>query len=149
MKCNEVKLFLSSYQDSELDAKTKAGVRTHLEKCENCRLEYRELETVRLSIKRLREVEPAQNFTSLVMSKVKERERRRRFALPSLVYSFVFTIVFVLSFLIFANLKNGTAVKQEEVYISNLLIESQDLSLINIQDQTFAMLYNGSKKHGK
>lgn len=150
MNCNDVTLVLSMYQDDELDAARKAAVQAHLKECEQCRLELDQLETVNLRVKKLRDVQPAQNFTALVMSKVREREKRRWFALPSLVYSVIFTIFFILGLLITANLKNGTAMTpDDEIYADSILIDSQDLSLINVQDNTFAMLYNGGKKHGK
>ena len=181
MNCNEVKCRLSSFQDNELDAAAKAAVQAHLDECENCREEYRALEAVYRGIDELRDVEPAQNFTAMVMSRVKrsataadkarftipavlrksrqdnkllansnkEKEKRRRFAVPSFVYSMIFIVFFFLGILITTNLKDGAPPDREEIYAANILIESQDLSLINIQDNTLAMLYSGGKKHGK
>ena len=149
MTCNEVKCRLSSFQDNELDAAAKAAVQAHLDECGDCRREYRELEAVYRGIHKIKEIEPAQNFTSIVMGQIKQREERRWFALPSFVYSLIFIIFFFLGILFTANLKNGAPPEQEEMYVSNILIESQDLSLINIQDKTLAMLYSGGKTHEK
>jgi len=149
MNCNEVKFRLSSYRDSELAAATKVEVQAHLAACEHCREEYQKLETIHRGIAALREVETAQNFTSSVMSRIKTKENRRRFALPSLSYALIFIVFFILGVLLTMNLKNSATPVREEVYVSNILIDAQDLSLINIQDQTFAMLYDGGKTHGK
>jgi predicted anti-sigma-YlaC factor YlaD len=149
MNCNEVEFRLSSYQDNELDAKIKVEVRAHLAACESCRLEYQKLKTIHRGITALREVEPAQNFTSSVMSRIKRKEKLRWFALPSISYALIFIVFFILGVLLTMNLKKGTAPVREDVYVSNILIDAQDLSLINIQDKTFAMLYDGEKTHGK
>ena len=149
MKCDEVKPALSAYQDNELDTAAGAAVRTHLEECQNCRSEYRELQILYRRLETMPEKEPAANFTSLIMGKVKEREQRHWFSLPSFAYSLVFLFFFILGLIITANLKDNPAPQQEEMFVSNILIESQDLGLINIQDNTFALLVNGGKKNGK
>ncbi len=152
MTCNEVKPVLSLYQDNELDAKRKSAVRAHLIKCPHCRLEIHRLETIVRDIKNLEEVEPALNFTTLVMGRIKERETRRWFALPQFAYSLIFIIFFIIGVFIAFNLGNGAAPQPDEAYISRLLEESQQLSLLDIQDNTFALLYsghNGGKQDGK
>lgn len=143
MTCNEVNAILSLYQDNELDTKKKSAVRAHLKKCVDCRLEYHRLETVVQAVKNLAEVEPALNFTSLVMGRIIAREKRRWFAVPQFAYSLIFIIFFIIGVFIAVNLGNGTAQQPEEVYISGFLAESQELSLLDIQDNTFALLYNG------
>jgi predicted anti-sigma-YlaC factor YlaD len=149
MNCNEVKLCLSSFQDNELAAGAKARVQAHLDECDNCRIEFLELEKICRGINKLRELEPAQNFTSLVMSQIKEKKNHRLFALPTLAYSLVFILFFFLGLLVTMNLKNVTTPDRDEMYVSNILMESQNLGLINIQDNTFAMLYDEGKKHGQ
>ena len=151
MNCNEVKFRLSSYQDNESDAATKAEVQEHLAACECCREEYRKLETIYRGIHSLREIEPAQNFTSTVMSTINEKEKQkyRWFSLPSMAYSLIFIVFFILSMLLTMNLKNGDTPVREEVYAANILLDAQDLALINVQDKTLAMLYDGGKTHEK
>jgi len=94
MKCRETILYLSQYQDGELDRRLREEVNAHLGECQRCRQELRLLEIAANGIKTLPEVEPQQNFTAQVMAKVKhtQGEKTRWFALPSLVYSFVFII---------------------------------------------------------
>ncbi len=143
MKCNRVKLLLSSFQDNELTEKERAEIFLHLKKCEKCKHELEQLESLKKEIKNLNEFEPIQNFTSLVMDKINRKKRFNIFSIPSLVYSFTFILFFILGFLINVPLKNNVENKQKEVYISTLLMQGQELSLINVQDKTFNMLYNG------
>jgi predicted anti-sigma-YlaC factor YlaD len=149
MNCNEVIFRLSPYQDDELAAQTKIEVQAHLAQCGNCRFEYQRLEKIQRGIAALREVEPAQNFTSSVMSRIKAKEKRRWFALPAMTYASIFIVFFILGVLLTMNSKNGTTPVRQEAYVSDILIDAQDLSLINIQEKTFAMLYDGGKSHGK
>lgn len=146
--CSEIKLLLSAYQDNELEEKAKAEVHSHLMDCGNCQEEFQKLENLYARLKGLKEIEPVPNFTPLVMDKIrlKEQEKSRWFALPSLVYSFVFAVFLIIGFwftTITTSLDESMK-QQEEIYISNLLVESQNLSLINIQDQTIAMLYTNN-----
>lgn len=143
MKCNRVKLLLSSFQDNELIEKERAEIFSHLKKCEKCKHELEQLENLKKEIKNLNELEPIQNLTSLIMDKINRKKRFNMFSIPSLVYSFTFILFFILGFLINGPLKNNVGNKQKEIYISNLLMQGQELSLINVQDKTFNMLYNG------
>jgi hypothetical protein len=109
-----------------------------------------ELETITSTIKRLPEVETGMNFTARVMSAVLEKEKPRRFFLPSLVYSLVFIVFCLLGLALNPNLKppaQDQAVAQaveavNAVTASDLLAESQQLALIKVQDSTFEMIYN-------
>jgi len=154
MKCRETILYLSQYQDGELDKRLREEVNAHLGECQRCTHELKQLEMVTNGIKTLPEVETQQNFTAQVMAKVKQtqEEKPRWFALPSLVYSFVFVIFCLLGLMLNPNLKPQI---QEPVKISTvsssatisdysaLLAESQKLNLIEIQDKTIEMVYNG------
>lgn len=143
MKCNRVKLLLSSFQDNELNEKERAEIFLHLKKCEKCKHEFEQLETLKKEIKNLNDIEPIQNFTSLVMDRINGKKRFNIFSIPSLVYSFTFILFFILGLLINGPLKNNVENKQKEIYVSNLLMQGQKLSLINVQDKTFNILYNG------
>jgi anti-sigma factor RsiW len=154
MKCRETILYLSQYQDGELDKRLREKVNAHLEKCQKCRQELKLLETVTNGIKTLPDVEVHQSFSAQVMAKVKQtqQEKPRWFSLPSLVYSFVFIIFCLLGLMLNPNLKPQI---QEPVKVSTLsssttisdysalLAESQQLNLIEIQDRTIEMVYNG------
>ncbi|UCH94046.1 MAG: zf-HC2 domain-containing protein [Candidatus Aminicenantes bacterium] len=163
MACKDVKTFLSKYQDNELDPGVRANIDAHLQACESCQKELLLLEEVTLRVKQLPEVETGPYFTARVMGKVMEKEKEKSpwlawLPLPSspslsrLVYSFVFIIFLVLGVL--ANSSSYTSIsplngdnrksQQQELYMVKLLVESQDLSLINVQDKTFALLVNGN-----
>lgn len=141
MDCKKIRVLLSSYQDEEVNERDRSEISSHLLKCESCRREFELLESVKSEIKKMGEIEPPQNFTPLIMGKIREVKRFGLFSVPSMVYSFVFIIFFVLGFLINVNVDSKSNVeKHKEVYISNLLVKSQNLSLIYIQDKTIDMI---------
>ncbi len=162
MKCEEttLSLYLSRHQDGELDKCLREEIEAHLEECQGCRQELRLLGTVTDGIKRLPEIEAHQNFTAQVMAKVKQKQKQeekpRWFALPSLVYSYVFVIFCLLGLMLNPNLKPRT---QEPVGVSThsssatisgysaLLAESRHLNLIEIQERTIEMVYNGEDEY--
>lgn len=144
--CKETKLHLSRYQDGELDKPLRERVNAHLAECPNCRQELQLLEQVTTDIKHLPEVDAPLNFTAQVMAKVKEKEKPRWLVLPRLAYSFVFIIFCLLGILLNPNLNPPKQEPVKQVTISDystLLAESQQLNLIEIQDKTLDMLYNG------
>jgi anti-sigma factor RsiW len=170
MGCGEITPLLSQYQDNESAAEVRALIHAHLQTCTSCRTELLELQEMVAGIKQLPEVETDPYFTTQVMGKVLEKAMKpsrgfRRFpflfpfpfTLPSspsfsrVVYSLVFIIFLVLGFWVNSNSTmvqpSGTTGKdqlQQELQLVKVLVESQDLSLINIQDKTFALLVNGN-----
>jgi anti-sigma factor RsiW len=144
--CEDVKTFLNRYQDDELDRETREKVRAHLSECAPCKQELEFLEHVTARVKQLPEVETTANFTAVVMGKIweKEEQRTRWFKLPSLAYSFIFILFLLLG--LWFNRSMGSRVpdlktgKDQPVYITQLLTESQDLQLINVQDNAIELL---------
>ena len=167
MVCNDVNAFLSRYQDNELDPLTRTQIDTHLQACETCQKELLRLEAITVRVKQLPEIEAGPYFTAQVMGKVMEKEKEKRsgwvawLPLPSLSPSLskaIYTIVFII-FLLLGVLVNMNSIspvsnfpasgdigqdQQQELQMVRVLVESQDLSLINVQDKTIAMLYNGN-----
>lgn len=167
MVCDEVKALLSRYQDNEPDPAVRAQIDTHLQACETCQKELLQLKEVTTRVKQLPEVETGPYFTAQVMGKVMEKEKEKKsrwvawFPLPSLSPSLsrvIYTIVFIF-FLLLGVLVNMDTIspgsdvsasgdigqeQQQELQMVRVLVESQDLSLINVQDKTLAMLYNGN-----
>jgi len=166
MVCKDANAFLSRYQDNEPDPVTRTKIDTHLQACENCQKELLRLKEITARVKQLPEVEAGPYFTSQVMGKVMEKEKEKKsrwsawFPLPSSpsVSKAIYTIVCIVFLLlgIFVNMNSGSPVsdftasgdsgegQQQEQQMVRLLVESQDLSLINVQDNTLAMLYNGN-----
>jgi len=158
MKCKETTLsfYLSQYQDGELDKPLHEEIEAHLKKCQVCRQELRRLGIVTEDIQRLPEIDAQQNFTAQVMVKVKQKRKHgkkpRWFALPAMVYTYVFVIFCMLGLIVNPNFKSW---KQEPVGISTLsgnstlsgystlLSESRYLNLIEVQERTLEMVYNG------
>ena len=157
-KCKDVNALLSKYQDNELAPAAREKIDAHLIKWDTCQQELALLEQVTARVKQLPEAETAPNFTPLVMAKVnqKQEEKSRWFGWlrpPSLVYSFIFIIFLGLGFLANDRLTdslqhlNGDARQHQygqEVYMTQLLTESQNLGLINIQDKTMELLINNT-----
>ncbi len=165
MMCDKATAYLSRYQDNELDPAARAQLDTHLQACAACREELLQLEAVTTRVKQLPVVEAGPYFTARVMGKVMEKEKKSRwlawFPLPSSSPSFlkaVYTVVFIVFLLlgVWVNMKTGSPAsnfpasgdagqdRQQELQMVRVLVESQDLSLINVQDKTLAMLYNGN-----
>ncbi len=167
MVCNDANALLSRYQDNELEPATRAQLDAHLQTCENCRKELLHLNEITTRVKQMPQVEAGPYFTARVMGKVmeKEKEKKSRWlawlpllsASPSLS-KVIYTIVCIVFLLlgIFVNMNTGSPVsnftasgdlgqdQQQELQMVRVLVESQDLSLINVQDKTLAMLYNGN-----
>lgn len=154
-RCKDITGFLSSFQDNELDPVSRGKIKAHLTECGACRRQLELLDRVTAGVKQLPEVETAPNFTALVMNKVGQGQEvtSRRFGwltLPAMVYSFIFILFFGLGFLANSRLADGplnlnrdTAAVQDrhqEVYMAQLLTESRNLSLIDVQDKTMALL---------
>lgn len=167
MVCDDANAFLSRYQDNELDPATRAQIDTHLPACETCQKELLQLKEVTTRVKQLPEVEAGPYFTAQVMGKIMEKEKEKKsrwlawFPIPSSSPSLlkaIYTIVFIIFLLlgVLANMNTSSPVsnfpasgdsgqdRQQELQMVRVLVESQDLSLINVQDKTLAMLYNGN-----
>ena len=166
MVCDDVNAFLSRYQDNELDPLTRAKIDSHLQTCQHCQKELQRLKEITAGLKQLPEVDAGPYFSVQVMGKVMEKEKEKKsrwwawFPLtssPSLskaIYTIVCIVFLLLGILV--NMNTGSPVsdftasgdsgqgQQQEQQMVRLLVESQDLSLINVQDNTLAMLYNGN-----
>ncbi len=155
--CHTILPLLSLYQDNCLDTPNRERVAAHLKTCPGCRDEFSALEAVTAAIQALPEVEAASNFTAQVAARVKEREKRQYnwFIKPSLVYSFVFIIFCILGILVNPHLQRppSTATGADAALVadyagldsySDLLAESQQLGLIEVQASSIEMVYNGN-----
>lgn len=166
MVCDDVNAFLSRYQDNELDPGTRVQIDTHVQACKTCQKELLQLEAITARVKQLPEVEAGPYFTVQVMGKVMEKEKEKKswrlawLPLPSStsLSKAIYTIVGIIFLLlgIVVNMNTGSPVsdftasgnsrqeQQQELQIVRVLVESQELSLINVQDNTLAMLYTGN-----
>lgn len=147
LTCTEIKPYLSRYQDGEADDRLCGQIRRHLEDCADCRQELLQMEQVTAGMGRLPGAEAQPSFTAQVMARVLEKERKkaRWFELPSVVYSFVFILVCLLTLLLNPTLRRE---KPDPVKIndySTLLVESQRLNLLEVQDKTLDLLYNNEE----
>jgi anti-sigma factor RsiW len=166
MVCNDANALLSRYQDNELDPATRAQLDTHLQTCENCQKELLHLNEITTRVKQMPQVEAGPYLTAQVMGKVmeKEKEKKSRWwawlpippspSLSKVIYTIVFIIFLLLGVLV--NMNTGSPVpdlagsgdigqdQQQELQMVRVLVENQDLSLINVQDNTLALLYNGN-----
>jgi hypothetical protein len=144
--CKEIKPYLSRYRDSEPDAdiQLREKTRSHLAECQDCSRELLLLDEISERVRHLPEVEPGTNFTAQVMARVLETEKNPRWRLlPSLVYSFVFIVFCLLGLALNPALKTETPEPVKISDYSTVLVESQQLSLLEVQDKSLELVYNG------
>jgi predicted anti-sigma-YlaC factor YlaD len=157
MVCDDFKALLSRCQDKELDPVREAALEAHLKGCESCSREWLQLNRLTGRIKQLPEIDTGPYFTQRVMGRILEKEQ-----VPSLsaslvrwIYSMVFLAFLVLGVLANSGLslfhlqdRPGQNQSQEEMLVT-LLVESQDLSLLNVQDTTVALLEKGNGENNE
>lgn len=152
VRCNEIRINLSRYQDSGpgyelLTPQMRDTIVLHLQECAACRSQLEQLQVVTQQVKSLPEVEAAPNFTARVMGRLHETQQRQIFSLPSWVYSFVFLLFLALGFFISNTLEKSAVLDssvqlQEEMYLAQTLVESQDLRLLVVHDSSVELLTN-------
>lgn len=158
MKCKEIKKYLNRYQDGELELSLRPAVENHLEGCQACRRESAVMDAVTARLK-ARDIEPLSNFTAQVMGRVNRSTQKRWFTLPSFVYSMVFILFCLLGLLLNPNLKSpGPRDAPETTQIlaesnlsdsyADLLAESQKLTLLEVQEGTLDIVYDGEPAGG-
>lgn len=137
MECKDIIPVLSKYQDAELDKELSENVKKHLKECKACREEFRLLEKTLFFIKEQPEVEAADNFTAITMGLLHNENKKRFFPLPAFIYSFVFVLFFFLG--IFINFSpENTEVRNKAIEsVSELLLNSQELSFLNVRNSSF------------
>ncbi len=164
--CADISIYLSGYQDGELNEERHRRVSTHLTRCDACRASLAELERLTTGLRRVEDVEASFDFTAEVMGHILENEtaaaparpdRSNRFgwfSSPALVYSLVFIVFCLLGFLINPSLRPPALETVEPPSISiameadlndltaysNALTESQQLNLIDVQEQSLDLL---------
>lgn len=141
MKCKNVMNLLSPYQDGECPEKIVAEITNHLAECFNCRQEFDLSNQMAKEIKGLKSIEPANNFNLSIMTVIKAQKNLISRPILSIVYSFVFIIFFFLGILL--SQKIGSSRISETRYPSmvQLLMESQQLNQLEVQEKTVQLLY--------
>ncbi|MEJ2673036.1 MAG: zf-HC2 domain-containing protein [Deltaproteobacteria bacterium] len=74
MECQEVRQLLSAWLDDELDADTGAALAAHLDRCETCWREWRELRALESALGGMTAPPPV-GLPEKVLSRVKPRRR--------------------------------------------------------------------------
>lgn len=82
MKCRNVQKKFSAYQDRELKPQEQDQVTSHLQNCESCRKQYKELEQVWQTLGELQQIHPDSWFYQQIVRKIKEP--REQGLLPTL-----------------------------------------------------------------
>jgi putative zinc finger protein len=161
----DYRLLLNRYQDNELDLSSRQRLEEHVKTCAACRMELISLQSVQASLRGMTEVDTGLNFNARLMAKITEQPSVKaagwlgvltgfRIQLPSVVYSLVFILFLAFGFWVQGALAdtptavgsitgNVLAKNQTEHDISDILSESQQLSLLQVQSQTLALLING------
>jgi len=143
MNCTETRRYLSAFLDNEVPARQGEDIRAHLDTCPSCRQEWQLLTQLDTRLKKLPDIEAGLAFTARVMGRIKEKEQPRflPFFQPAFAYSIVFLVFLVIGFFWAGTLyRNGQSSSRQDPVFSRVLLESQDLNLINVQEQTLARL---------
>jgi predicted anti-sigma-YlaC factor YlaD len=152
MRCDDFRVLLSRCQDRELDPMREAALEAHLQSCAPCREERLLLNRLTARVKQLPGVDPGSSFTARVMGKIMENEKVPPLSdlLARWLYSIVFIVFLVLGIFVSSGFslfhlrdRVGQNQSQQESMVK-LLVESQDLSLLNVQDATVALLVTGN-----
>lgn len=143
MKCKQVLCILSRFQDGECEENEKLEVASHLRQCKHCQQELNRLDQTLETIKGLEEAEPAQNFTAMIMETVKGYKRTPAIPLPSLLYSFVFILFFLLGLIPVLPFESGKISEKKELTMVQILMESQNLSQFDTQNKTISLFSRG------
>ena len=150
--CDDVRVLLSRCQDRELDPVREAAIEAHLQTCASCRREWLLLNRLTARVKQLPGVDPGPYFTARVMGKILEKEKVPPLSdlLARWLYSIVFIVFLVLGifvssgFSLFHSREGAGEIHSQQEIMVGLLVESQALSLLNVQDATVALLVTGN-----
>ncbi len=78
MTCREARQFLDDYLDNDLDSKLAPQLKDHLDRCENCRVEFEEKRTLKEVLSASRPPEPDAGYwpelSSLILAKTTDHE---------------------------------------------------------------------------
>jgi anti-sigma factor RsiW len=140
MKCEDVRLQLSAFQDDELEDDARARIAAHIERCDGCRSELKQLQQAVAQVARLPELEPADNFTAAVMARLRAQEKQRWWTLPALVYPVIFILFFALGWWFHTTLRRPVPVKPKPEMLAQVLYQSQNLSLSAVQDASLRQI---------
>ncbi len=148
MKCSEVNLLLSRYQDNELDNYSGEMVKEHLSDCKSCRMELGELQRISLGIAEIRDVELKENFTAEVMSMVAQHKKTRFAGRLVYIYSFVFAIFFIFGVLIDPYPAGGSSEENSKMELSSILLDGQKFTSDNNHNFVIIGLAGGNDEKG-
>jgi predicted anti-sigma-YlaC factor YlaD len=166
--CHDVGQLLSRYQDGELDQSRQEQVDLHLQQCSECRSQLNMMVQVTQQVKQLPEMEADMRFTHQVMGKVRQSRIRqnRWFAVPSVVYTFVFMFFLVVGFYATRNIdplntgqqftislndaeESSQSENQAEQYLSQLVTETQSLRLMSVHENALNLLDSFNSDSGE
>lgn len=143
MTCTHVKRLLSSHQDDRLPPAWKREVDAHLGRCRDCRTESEALKRLRLELDRWTEIEPAADFPARIMERLRPKREKKARLVPSFVYSVAFLVVFLLGFLLSIHGIRRPAPNKKIMSLSATLAGARQMGLVSIQDQTIRLIQGG------
>lgn len=77
-QCRDIEEQLTAYLDGVLEAGEKESVEEHLSTCSHCLTAFKDLQRTREILARLDEVDPPSGLAEQIMSRIHEREERRK-----------------------------------------------------------------------
>ena len=148
MKCSEVNLLLSRYQDNELEEHSGNMVKGHLLTCESCRKELDDFNRITRDVAGIRNVDPKENFTIEVMSLVKEHKEKKFAGKFAYIYSFVFALFFIFGVLIDPYPSGGGSEETSEMELSSVLLDGQKFTYDDNRSSVIIALAGGKDEKG-
>jgi hypothetical protein len=140
MKCDQVLSVLSRFQDGECDEKESLSILSHLDTCSRCHEELNRMDQLLKVMNGMDEVEPVSNFTSKTMGRLNDFRSSSRIPIPSLLYSFVFGVFFLLGLILSQTLETEKINEKRELTVVQILMESQNLNQFYAQNKTINWL---------
>lgn len=77
MKCQEIQKQLTAYADNELDSASGESVRSHLEKCAACNVQFEEVKKIRALYRSLPELAPEPGYRERTLAAIAEAGSRQ------------------------------------------------------------------------
>lgn len=104
MDCNKCTNLLYKYLDNELDDELRLAIETHLDECNSCQMEWREIqESINIYCNHVASTTMRQGFSEQVIKALSKENDHKAFTIPVVAFA-LFLSIFVLTHVFFAPL---------------------------------------------
>ena len=153
MKCSEIIRELSAYQDNELSLTETHLIKKHLNSCDECNLEYRDLTSLRKKYSLIPDISTTKNLTVRIMAQINQEEQAPSKLLNLVLYGFLLLILIGFGFLFQANIpilnqSNHLDYIKDQPLIS-MVINKENTSIINFSEDICQSFIPDGEKNAK